>query len=59
MYKYKNEHNRQEADDWLWDTIPNKYLSSEFVTYLGENWILSQWIPFRNTVYLKGEVELC
>ena len=23
MYKYKNEHNRQQADDWLWDTIPN------------------------------------
>ena len=24
MYKYKNEHNRQQADDWLWDTIPNR-----------------------------------
>ena len=23
MYKYKNEHNRQQTDDWLWDTIPN------------------------------------
>ena len=23
MYKDKNEHNRQQADDWLWDTIPN------------------------------------
>ena len=23
MYIYKNEHNRQQADDWLWDTIPN------------------------------------
>ena len=23
MYIYKNEHNRQLADDWLWDTIPN------------------------------------
>ena len=23
MYKYKNEHNCQQADDWLWDTIPN------------------------------------
>ena len=23
MYKYKNEHNHQQADDWLWDTIPN------------------------------------
>ena len=23
MYKYKNEHNHQHADDWLWDTIPN------------------------------------
>ena len=29
MYIYKNEHNRQQADDWLWDTIPNsKYLAS-------------------------------
>ena len=26
MYKYKNEHNRQQADDWLWDTIPNNRL---------------------------------
>ena len=24
MYIYKNEHNRQQADDWLWDTIPNR-----------------------------------
>ena len=23
MYIYKNEHNRQQTDDWLWDTIPN------------------------------------
>ena len=23
MYKYKNKHNHQQADDWLWDTIPN------------------------------------
>ena len=23
MYIYKNEYNRQQADDWLWDTIPN------------------------------------
>ena len=23
MYKYKNKHNRQQADDWLQDTIPN------------------------------------
>ena len=26
MYKYKNEHNRQQADDWLWDTILNNFL---------------------------------
>ena len=23
MYKYKNEHNRQQANDWLWNTISN------------------------------------
>ena len=23
MYIYKNEYNHQQADDWLWDTIPN------------------------------------
>ena len=23
MYIYKNEHNHQQGDDWLWDTIPN------------------------------------
>ena len=23
MHKYKNEHNCQQTDDWLWDTIPN------------------------------------
>ena len=23
MYKYKNEHNHQQTDDWVWDTIPN------------------------------------
>ena len=23
MYIYKSEHNRQQADDWVWDTIPN------------------------------------
>ena len=32
MYKYKNEHNRQQADDWLWDTIPNKIISYQ-ITY--------------------------
>ena len=21
----QKEHNRQQADDWLWDTIPNNY----------------------------------
>ena len=21
----QKEHNRQQADDWLWDTIPNRY----------------------------------
>ena len=25
MYIYKNEHNRQQTDDWLWDTISNSY----------------------------------
>ena len=25
MYKYKNEHNRQQTDDWFWDTIPNNF----------------------------------
>ena len=29
MYKYKNEHNRQQTDDWLWDTIPNNGVSQE------------------------------
>ena len=26
MYIYKNEHNHQQADDWLWDTISNNLL---------------------------------
>ena len=26
MYIYKNEHNHQQADDWLWDTIPNSFI---------------------------------
>ena len=29
MYIYKNEHNRQQADDWLWDTIPNNQPQSD------------------------------
>ena len=32
MYIYKNEHNHQQADDWLWDTIPNIY----FITFTND-----------------------
>ena len=34
MYIYKNEHNRQQIDDWLWDTIPNTYL-----VHLANEWL--------------------
>ena len=48
MYIYKNEHNRQQADDWLWDTIPNygsgvEYASSTSVPLVPspEQWLQS------------------
>ena len=31
MYKYNKEHNRQQADDWLWDTIPNTFFSRDSI----------------------------
>ena len=50
MYIYKNEHNRQQADDWLWDTIPNthiivKYLNKDFYLSfsIGMVWPIEKW----------------
>ena len=51
MYIYKKEHNRQQADDWLWDTISNnlplglKPISAVSNTYL---WLVVVELLHRN-----------
>ena len=43
MYIYKNEYNRQQTDDWLWDTILNTYMITHcnffIMTVLPRYWI--------------------
>ena len=44
MYKYKNEHNHQQTDNWLWDTIPNNmciqhYLKEGLIAIRGDEFV--------------------
>ena len=40
----QKEHNRQQADDWLWDTIPNSFIFGAISTKVADK---KTWIEWR------------